>query len=159
MVDLFFSGERKARLCALVQYVLLYGVCVAYTITTSVSIRLVSWYCEFIHFRISNYDLPKLITSGSYLLYRATHSEFIHLIFSLWYYCCRCNIKRVIKLIRSYINIAEQLANRIVTTEMGTSFHAMRQILPTLFSMELYKLSCVKYRTFINYGVSQYLQR
>ena len=42
MVDLFFSGERKARLCALVQYVLLYGVCVAYTITTSVSIRLVS---------------------------------------------------------------------------------------------------------------------
>lgn len=30
-------GERKAWLCALVQYLLLYGICVAYTITTSVS--------------------------------------------------------------------------------------------------------------------------
>jgi hypothetical protein len=36
-----FSGERKAWLCALVQNAFFYGVCVAYTITTSVSIRLV----------------------------------------------------------------------------------------------------------------------
>eukprot|EP00253_Pinus_taeda_P000774 PITA_00774 len=35
-------GERKAWLCALVQYLLLYGICVAYTITTSVSVRAIS---------------------------------------------------------------------------------------------------------------------
>eukprot|EP00253_Pinus_taeda_P001258 PITA_01258 len=33
------TSERKAWLCALVQYLLLYGICVAYTITTSVSVR------------------------------------------------------------------------------------------------------------------------
>lgn len=35
-------GERKAWLCALVQYAFFYGVCVAYTITTSISIRAIS---------------------------------------------------------------------------------------------------------------------
>jgi len=35
-------GERKAWLCALVQNAFFYGVCVAYTITTSVSIRAIS---------------------------------------------------------------------------------------------------------------------
>lgn len=32
-------GEKKARICALVQYVYFYGICVAYTITASLSIR------------------------------------------------------------------------------------------------------------------------
>eukprot|EP00253_Pinus_taeda_P020523 PITA_20523 len=35
-------GERKAWLCALAQYAFFYGVCVAYTITASVSIRAIS---------------------------------------------------------------------------------------------------------------------
>ena len=38
----FFSGANRAWICGLIQYTSFYGICVAYTITTSTSIRSLS---------------------------------------------------------------------------------------------------------------------
>lgn len=67
-------GEKKARICALVQYVYFYGICVAYTITASLSIRAIR---QSNCYHRNGHESPCQYSKQTYIIYYGVIQVFL----------------------------------------------------------------------------------